>query len=59
MFKILEGVDLILVMLKVSYDGRVLVFEGIKWVEEIKKDEDRKFLVKLNFSGFELEDIKV
>ena len=58
-FKIPEGVDPTSVTSKASHDGRALVLEGIKRVEETKKDEDRKFSVKLNLSGFEPEDIKV
>ncbi|XP_068684077.1 uncharacterized protein [Montipora foliosa] len=58
-FKIPEGVDPTSVTSKASHDGRALVLEGIKRVEETKKDEDRKFSVKLNLSGFEPEEIKV
>ncbi|XP_068731697.1 heat shock protein beta-1-like [Montipora capricornis] len=58
-FKIPEGVDPSSVTSKASHNGRALVLEGIKRVEETKKDEDRKFSVKLNLSGFEPEDIKV
>ncbi|XP_068731698.1 uncharacterized protein [Montipora capricornis] len=58
-FKIPEGVDPTSVTSKASHDGRALVLEGIKRVEETKKDKDRKFSVKLNLSGFEPEEIKV
>ncbi|XP_068682824.1 uncharacterized protein [Montipora foliosa] len=58
-FKIPEGVDPTSVKSKASHDGRALVLEGIKRVKDSKKEEDRKFSVKLNLSGFEPGEIKV
>ena len=39
--------------------GSVLVFEGYRRVEEKAKQDDGKFVVKLDLRGFKPEDIKV
>ncbi|KAK2567450.1 Heat shock protein hsp-16.2 [Acropora cervicornis] len=57
--KIPDGVDPTSVASTASEDGRALVLTGIKRVEEKKEDDDNKFAVKLNLSGYKPDEIKV
>ena len=57
--KIPDGVDPTSVASTASEDGRALVLTGIKRVEENNKDNDKKFAIKLNLSGYTPDKIKV
>ena len=60
--KVADGVDPTTVksrVIKTLNKGNVLVVEGNRRVEEKAKQDDGKFLVKLDLRGFKPEDIKV
>ena len=57
--KMPEGIDPTAVTSTPSEDGRDLLLTGIKRVPKNKKDEDRNFAVKLNFSGYKPDEMKV
>ena len=60
--KLPDGVDPTTVksrVIKTLNKGNVLVLEGDRRVEEKAKQDDGKFLVKLDLRGFKPEDIKV
>ena len=46
-------------VIKTLNEGKVLVLEGDRRVEEKEKQDDGKFQVKLDLRGFKREDIKV
>ena len=57
--KLPEGVDPTTVTSRAIQDGGALLLEGTKRAEEIAKEDDGKFAVKLDLSGFKPEEIKV
>ena len=60
--KLPDGVDTTTVkshVIKNLNKGNVLVLEGDRGVEEKEKQDDDKFVVKLDLRGFKPEDIKV
>ena len=60
--KLPDGVDTTTVkshVIKNLNKGNVLVLEGDRRVEEKEKQDDDKFVVKLDLRGFKPEDIKV
>ena len=56
-FKLPQGIDPKTVKSRPSRDGRALVIEGTKQLEE--KPKEGKFEAKLDFSGFKPEEIKI
>ncbi|XP_027041102.1 heat shock protein beta-2-like isoform X2 [Pocillopora damicornis] len=56
-FKLPQDIDPTTVTSRTTQDGGVLVVEGSKRVEE--KEDDGKFEIKLDVSGFKPEEIKV
>ena len=57
--KLPEGVDPSTVTSRAIQNGSALLIEGNKRVEEKAKEDDGKFAVKLDLSGFKQEEIKV
>ena len=56
-FPLPQNVDPTTVTSRITQDGGVLVIEGLKRVEE--KEDDGKFEIKLDVSGFKPEEIKI